>query len=526
MSIVAAKAKDSTIGDPVGDDYLRLNGTSMATPHVAGSAALLAQQHPDWKAAELKAALMGSAKPAADQTAFEQGAGRVDVAQAHQTDRDRPPATCRSALRSWPHDDDTPVTKTLTYRNLGDQPVTLDLAASLNDPTGSPAPADALVLSARTVTVPTGGTATVQATSNTKHNGPDGAYSGRITATGGELSITSAIGVDKEGERYNLTVKHIGPDGAPSPDDTSGTLVWGLNQDVDLPLPGATATVRLPKGEYLLEGLQQLGAPDSEDHYLMVQPSLQLAKDSTVVLDARTTKQVKIALPRPDAKLIVGDIGYVRTSSDPSRQTAVNGYTFDLSRIHLAQVGTGVSPELMTGHIATQWGKPGADEDFRNTPYLYGLVNTTAGGFPTGLDRTVRDKELAVVDQTSNATARPGGRTNPLRRETGRFRVPHTRSAVRHSVHHEVVPGAGVVLVHQCVRSRYLSGVVGSQVREVGVPGRCVVLGAIQRGAVRAFAGDRATIAGPAAGAGVTDRRRRRPSRAGPEGFGRQCPLP
>ena len=82
VDIVAAGAKESVIGEPVGEQYMRLSGTSMATPHVAGAAAILAQQHPDWKAAELKGALMGSAKPAADQTAFEQGAGRVDVARA------------------------------------------------------------------------------------------------------------------------------------------------------------------------------------------------------------------------------------------------------------------------------------------------------------------------------------------------------------------------------------------------------------------------------------------------------------
>ncbi len=108
VSIVAAKAKDSTIGEPVGDDYLRLDGTSMATPHVAGSAALLAQQHPDWKATELKGALVGSARPAADQTAFEQGAGRVDVAQGIKQTVIAEPGNLSFGTASWPHDDDTP----------------------------------------------------------------------------------------------------------------------------------------------------------------------------------------------------------------------------------------------------------------------------------------------------------------------------------------------------------------------------------------------------------------------------------
>ena len=404
VSIVAAKAKESVIGEPVGDDYLRLSGTSMATPHVAGAAALLAQKHPGWKSGELKGALMGSARPADGQTAFEQGAGRVDVAKGINQTVIAEPGNLSFGTALWPHDDDAPVTKTLTYRNLGDQPVTLDLAVSLNGPTGGPAPANALVLSASTVTIPAGGTASVQATSNTKHSGPDGAYSGRVTATGGEVSITSAVLVDKEAERYNLTIKHIGPDGSPSPDDTTRTKVWGLNQDVGMGLSGATSKVRLPKGEYLLDGNQRVGNPGSEDYYLMVQPSLQLTKDSTVVFDARATKKVKIALPQPDAQLILGDVGYVRTASDPARQTGLNGMISDLSRLHLAQVGAGVSAELMTGHIASQWGKPGVDGDFRNSPYLYGLVNTTPGGFPTGLDRTVQDNDLAVVDQTINAT--------------------------------------------------------------------------------------------------------------------------
>jgi hypothetical protein len=397
VSIVAAKAKDSTIGEPVGDDYLRLNGTSMATPHVAGSAAILAQEHPDWKAAELKGALIGSARPIAGQTAYEQGAGRVDVAHGIKQTVVAEPGNVSFGTALWPHDDDTPVTRTLTYRNLGNQPVTLTLTASLNDPTGAPAPAGALALSESTVTVAAGGTASVQATSNTDHSGPVGEYSGRIAATGDGVSVTSAIGVVKEAERYDLTIKHVGPDGGLA--DSGRTEVWGLNQDVVSSLAGARETLRLPKGEYLLEGRQQTG----EDSYLIVQPSLQLTHDTTVVMDARRTKPVNLILPQPETGLIVGDVGYVRTTSDPARQTSLNELTTDLSHLHLAQLGA--STASMTGHIASQWGKPGVAGDFRNTPYLYGVVDLTAGGFPTGLDRTVRTRDLAVVDQTINATS-------------------------------------------------------------------------------------------------------------------------
>ncbi len=127
VDIVAAKSKDGVIGEPVGDQYLRLSGTSMATPHTAGAAAILAQQHPGWKAAELKGALMASAKPADGQSAFEQGAGRIDVAKSITQSVITEPGGVSFGTAEWPHTDDTPVTKTVTYRNLGDQPVTLAL---------------------------------------------------------------------------------------------------------------------------------------------------------------------------------------------------------------------------------------------------------------------------------------------------------------------------------------------------------------------------------------------------------------
>ena len=74
-------------GDP--EQYEIIRGTSMASPHVAGSGALLRGLHPDWSPAEIRAALTGTANPAgmrkedgtpADPLAV--GAGLIDLAAA------------------------------------------------------------------------------------------------------------------------------------------------------------------------------------------------------------------------------------------------------------------------------------------------------------------------------------------------------------------------------------------------------------------------------------------------------------
>jgi subtilisin family serine protease len=84
VGIVAARAADTELGEVVDEHYVRLSGTSMATPHVAGAAAVLAQQYPGGTAAQLKAALTSTAKLTASLTVFEQGTGRFDVAKAVQ----------------------------------------------------------------------------------------------------------------------------------------------------------------------------------------------------------------------------------------------------------------------------------------------------------------------------------------------------------------------------------------------------------------------------------------------------------
>src|SRR5262249_34329469 len=97
----ALKPDIDSIGESVfstaaltGTEGVSFNGTSMATPHIAGSLALLRQLHPSWTAEELKALLMNNANhdlsltigPALPKTGPGRvGAGREDVAATLDT---------------------------------------------------------------------------------------------------------------------------------------------------------------------------------------------------------------------------------------------------------------------------------------------------------------------------------------------------------------------------------------------------------------------------------------------------------
>ncbi len=152
VDILAARSSDSTEGS---GDYILMSGTSMASPHVAGAAAIVAQRHPTWPGSRIKEALVSSAHGLDGYTPYQVGTGRLDIPAA--LGDLQATGSVSLGFHAWPHTADAPVTRTVTYFNSGADPVTLDLAADVRDGSGDPAPAGAVTLSTDQVVVPAGG---------------------------------------------------------------------------------------------------------------------------------------------------------------------------------------------------------------------------------------------------------------------------------------------------------------------------------------------------------------------------------
>ncbi|WP_105971041.1 S8 family serine peptidase [Streptomyces geranii] len=396
--IVAAKAAEGTIGAPVGDGYVSLNGTSMATPHVAGAAAVLAQRHPDWTGQQLKQALVSSTKPTVGLTAQQQGTGRVDIAKAVGQTVSSEASSVGFGAQQWPHTDDTPLTKKITYRNTGTSAVTLRLAVQATDADGKPAPRGLFTVSPKRVTVPAGGTASVDVTADTRTVPAGGDYSGALVATGGSQSVRTALAADAEVESYDLTLNVL--DGNGDPAFFPFIILYGLDSPALLWNLGGTegiARFRAPKGAYNVFALVTTWSGADAGTAELVQPRLSLTADTRTVLDAREAKPVSLTPPDPDATSNGAYASYIMRAAGSGLAVGILTGS-DFSRLRTARSGASASPaDGFEAQVGATFSK--------GTDTAYDLLYTRSGSFFDGFSHTTSTSELARADISAGSPA-------------------------------------------------------------------------------------------------------------------------
>lgn len=383
-------------GDSESDPYVAMSGTSMATPHVAGSAALLLQQHPKWTGPQLKAALTGSAEPNPTLNAHQQGAGRVDLTRAVTASVVPEPGTVAFGTQAWPHTDDKPVAKTVTYRNLGTKPVTLTLSAAALDPKGRPGPAKMFTVKDAKLTVPAGGTAKTTVTADTTLGTSDGIYGGTLLAAGDGQEVRTGLVVDREVESYDLTLKHLDVNGKDSSNYTT-TLTDRTQRKIEVPYREGPVTLRVPKGTYALES--SVYGP-TKSFAVFVQPKLKVAAKATVTLDSRKAKPVAVTTPDAGARLTMSDISY-----DDAALGIASSWSLGKDTV-IRTLGLGAASPTLNAQYNGVWKASGTAA--QKVDYRLGF--SRSGSWFSGLKHAATKAELAEVKYGvgSSAAGRKG----------------------------------------------------------------------------------------------------------------------
>ncbi|MGW1710519.1 S8 family serine peptidase [Streptomyces sp. NPDC002206] len=307
VAITAARA-----GGRGDDAYTSLSGTSMATPHVAGAAAILDEAHPGWTPQRVKAALVSAANPDTESRVQEQGAGMLDVARAVVQDV-LGPGPLDLPASTWPHEGGESRTRDVTYTNTGARPVTLDLSLDVTGEDNKPAPRGMVTLGAQSIKVPAGGTASLPVTVDPSVRLPLAAYGsfgGRLVArtSDGTQRVVTSIAFWVEPKTVDLTIRAVDRRGEAA---TLGSSieVTGLDEATFqqyFPAGKAERTIRVRAGRYAIAALVLSGEPGTTSTQgvaksvaFLGDPEIVVDEDTVLTYDARTATRIRVEADRP-----------------------------------------------------------------------------------------------------------------------------------------------------------------------------------------------------------------------------------
>ncbi|RST20530.1 hypothetical protein EF908_27050 [Streptomyces sp. WAC04770] len=414
--IIAARSGASSLPHNGGDGYTAMSGTSMAAPHVAGTAALLAQQHPTWSAARLKQVIASSAAPAQDAknpATVEQGTGLINADRAGTQKIVSETTSVGFGVQRWPHHDDKPLTRTVTYRNLGDRDTVVGLSLTTQGARGTTgstvgtAPEGMFALSAQRLTVPAGGTAQVRVTADTRVGDTDGLFGARLVATpeGGGPSARTSVAVEREVESYDVRIDATDAQGKPA-----GSEIWlegegpvaGLSPLLFTEPGEGTVTTRLPRGTYRMSSY--VATPVGEDESrtaMIVQPRLDLTRDTVVRADARKTRPVEITAPG-GAAYYEGAMNLFAGSGNSASATTL--FVPDLKQFTTGRLGKAVAADRFEALMTGVWTKG---------THHYRVIVPSRGHFFGGLRHTVRTADLAQIILRAGSSTKGRTQTAP-----------------------------------------------------------------------------------------------------------------